>query len=85
MLELSSPLRELVTWMMRRDRCDLSDVAEYLHENENRARNLCEDLVDRGFVTRVDAPDVYQARPSIRSQRRLSSNVWSALDDLGES
>ncbi|HYH12420.1 MAG TPA: hypothetical protein VD789_08720 [Thermomicrobiales bacterium] len=86
-LELSSPLRELVTWMMRRDRCDLSDVAAYLEEDESRARRLVDDLVDRGFVTRVEASggERYQARPDIRSQRRLPPNLWRALDDLGES
>jgi len=86
-LELSSPLRELVTWMMRRDRCDLSDVAEYLDADESRARRLVDDLVDRGFVTRIEVAgdERFQARPDIRSQRRLPPNLWRALDDLGES
>lgn len=82
-LELPAPLRDLVTWMMRRDACSLSEIASRLGESETDVHDELAGLIRRGFVTRIDT-DRYQARPAARSRRGMPRGLWQALGDLDE-
>ncbi len=85
-LELPSSLCHLVTWMMRREASGLADIAARLGQDEETARHVITDLVNRGFVIRIGAErgDQYQVRPAARQQRGVPRNVWSALDGSNE-
>ena len=86
-LELPDPLRQLVTWMMRRESSDLTGIAEHLGQDEDAARQAVTELADRGFVTEVEAGDggeEYRARPAGRQKRRAPRDLWGALDDTAE-
>ncbi len=74
-LQLPDPLRETITWMIRKREVRLADLAERLQQDEAAARSTLADLVARGYLweTRVDGETRYRVR--LAPQRKQPSRL----------
>ena len=82
-LTLPDPLRQLVTWMMRRGEVRLVDLVEHTAADEPAVRGMVEELMVGGFVQAadVDGEVRYQVRLNSRPARRSPArDIWKALD-----
>jgi hypothetical protein len=81
-LPLADTQRRLITWLMRRRAAGLADVAAYLGQDEDVARDLLALMADEGLVGEVAGDDGarhYQVLLGSRRGRPLPPDIWQAL------
>jgi len=85
LLDMPAGLAIVVKQIVRRNGMKLSEVAELLDESPEAAQKMLDDLVAKGYVRQIDVKGVvwYKAHFG-RRRSRLSSDIWSALDDAVE-
>jgi len=79
---LPDPMRQLVTWLMRREHATLAELAECTGQDHDTTRAMLTTLVRQGFVqvTDTDGGARYRIRLGLRHRRQLSQEIWHALD-----
>ena len=81
-LELPEEPRRLILWLMHNPAADLPAVCEFLQADEATTRRVLEDLIEQGFLRSLHIAGVptYRARIRPTSSRRLSEDIWAALN-----
>lgn len=79
-LQLPTPERELVNWIVRTGEVSWSTVVARLGTAE-QAQSLLASLIDKGFLREQVIQDEahYSARLAPRRKRELPDNIWQAL------
>ncbi|MBD1845591.1 hypothetical protein H6F89_19695 [Cyanobacteria bacterium FACHB-63] len=74
--------RGLMNWLLRQRSASLSEVANYLAEDEAIARSHLEKLAAEGFLqsTESEGHVCYQPCLASRRGRQVPSTIWNALD-----
>jgi hypothetical protein len=86
LLDMPPGLAAVVKQIVRRNGMNLHDVAELLNETPEAAQKTLDDLVKKGYVRKVQVKDqVWYKAHFGRRRSRLSSDIWSALDEAVES
>jgi hypothetical protein len=85
-LLLPDPLDRLCNWMLRRKQVSMGDVAGFLEQDEQLARQSIEDLLDRGFIREVAIGEItyYRVRLAPTRKREIPLDLWQALSDKVE-
>lgn len=83
-LALPESLRQLVTWMMRHGDVSLVDAMRHTAQDEGTTRTMLDTLVKQGFVQATEVGDgsSYRIRLAARRGRKVSEEIWQALDVL---
>jgi DNA-binding Lrp family transcriptional regulator len=81
-LGLPDDQRRLVNWLMRAGRASVAEIAAHFEVDEPTARDLAETLAAAGFLRRGadDGVERYRAQVNARPNRRVSSDLWKALE-----
>ncbi len=84
-LALPDSLRQIINWMMRRGEVSLAEVAAHVGQDEDAVRTLLGELVEQGFVQKMEVGGEVRYRPrlALRRGRRLPEGIWQALGDEG--
>lgn len=82
-LDLPDSLRNLVSWMIRQDQVELSEIATYLTQDEAQTRSMLAELIEKGYVLELDirGKTYYRVRLVSKRKRDLPSSIWGALSD----
>jgi hypothetical protein len=80
-MALPDPLDRLSMWMMRRRQVSLGDVTGFLEQDEQRARQCLDYLLDQGFIREVVIGEamVYKVRLAPTRKRKIPLDLWQAL------
>lgn len=64
----------------------MGDVAGFLEQDEQLARQSIEDLLDRGFIREVAIGEItyYRVRLAPTRKREIPLDLWQALSDKVE-
>ncbi len=85
LLDMPPSLASVVKQIVRKNGMKLSEVAELLEETPESAQKMLDDLVEKGYVRRVEVKDqIWYKAHFGRRRSRLSSDFWSALDEAVE-
>lgn len=86
LLTLPEHQADLLNWMMRQAEIPLVEVAAFLGQDEEQARAILTNLIQRGFVREIEMRDVttYRVRLAPRRGRHMPLNLWQALEDKVE-
>lgn len=81
-LALPDSLRQLVTWMMRREEVSLADAMGHTGQDEGTTRTMLTTLEAQGFVETAEAHGglSYRIRLAVKRGRKASEGIWQALD-----
>ncbi len=73
----------LLSWMIRQGEVDVESVARFQEQDERTARNTLSGFVKEGYVREIALPGktVYRVRLAPRQNRKMSSDIWKALED----
>jgi Mn-dependent DtxR family transcriptional regulator len=74
--------QKLVTWMVRKKEVSLAEVAAYMEQEEEIVSTMLNSLKEQGFVQELDVEGEQRYRPCLAAKqgRRVSKNLWQALD-----
>lgn len=74
--------RGLMNWLLRQRSASLTEVINYLAEDEATVRSRLEKLAAEGFLqaTESEGQLCYQPCLASRRSRQVPSNIWNALD-----
>lgn len=84
MLDLPGNLAHIVQIAIRQNSVNAPDLAAQLDTSMLSAQAHLDDLVERGYLRKIETSDqsVYKPRFGQRKERLSSANLWSLLDDL---
>lgn len=82
LLELSPPLRRLISHITREGDMTIATVAEHLGEPLAETRKLLDGLVEKGYLEREKRQEdwVYRTRFARKRGRDIPVGIWSALE-----
>jgi Fic family protein len=82
-LDLPDNLRTVINWMLRETYVDLAQVTAYLDNDEQKARNMINTLLDKGYIREIDMKGRVQYRVRLKPKRKhnVPSNLWKALEN----
>ncbi len=86
LLTMPEPQCGVLTWMTRQRAVPYAEVVALLGGDEEQARLLLADLVDKGLVRAFEIGGVmqYSVRLAPRKGRKLPDNLWQALSSKVE-
>ena len=68
--------------IIRRNGMKLADIAQELGQSPQATRKMLDDLVEKGYVRRVEVKKEFWYKAQFARRRgRLTSDFWSNLDD----
>ena len=86
LLDLPTALARVIKRIIRRGGMKLPQIAAELDQSIEETQRALDALVDKGFVRKFEVKQEfwYKVRFAKKRNRRLSSGLWSALDDVVE-
>jgi hypothetical protein len=86
LLGLPEPQSGLLKWMMRQKAVASADVVAFLGGDEEQARLVLADLLEKGWILEFEIHSViqYRVRLAPKKGRTLPGNLWQALSDKVE-
>ncbi len=86
LLTMPEPQSGLLKWMTRQRAAPYAEVVAFLGGDEEQARLVLADLVDKGLVREIEIHGVkqYSVRLAPKKGRKLPGNLWQALSDKVE-
>lgn len=83
LLTLPETEQKLVTWIARQKHVSLSEVVQFMQEDESTVSQRLRALIDSGFIQEVSESGELQYRPllGIKHGRKPSKRAWQALDE----
>jgi hypothetical protein len=84
LLDMDPSLATITKKIVRRNGMRLEDIAEELGHSPEETQMMLNDLVNKGFMRRVEVNNEiwYKAFFGRKADKKLSTGVWSALDNL---
>lgn len=84
LLDLPPALATITKKIVRKNGMSLTDIAEEMGKPPEEAAAMLEELVVKGFMRRVEVSDEiwYKAFFARKPDKKLTSGVWSALDNI---
>jgi DNA-binding MarR family transcriptional regulator len=81
--KLPNSQRQLINWMRRQKNCSLQEVATEMGEDEATARNLLDNLLEKGFVREIvgENGSCYRVNIGTKRGRKLPLKLQQALDE----
>jgi len=81
LLDLSPPLRRLMTHITRRGELTTAQAAEFLDEPPEKVRPMLDALAEKGYLEREKRGEewVYRTRFGRKRGREIPAGIWSAL------
>ncbi len=82
-LDMPDNLREIINWMLRNTYVDLQQLTARMDNDEQKARDMLNTLLDKGYIREIDMKGHVQYRVRLKPKRKhnMPSNLWKALDD----
>ena len=82
LLDVSDELRRTLTWMVRKRRFEVKDLAKKIKLDNSAARQLINAMLRKGMLTITDAEDVEQYSTTMRfiPKYRVSEDIWKKLE-----
>ena len=82
LLELSPPLRRLMSHITREGEMTVATAAEHLGEPLAETRRMLDGLVEKGYLEREKRKEdwVYRTRFARKRGRDIPVGIWSALE-----
>lgn len=86
LLDMPDQLAAVINKIIRRNGMKLEDIAKELGQPPNQTKSTLDELVDKGFVRRVEVRQEiwYKAQFARKADKVLSSTIWSSLDAVVE-
>ncbi|MBU7584927.1 MAG: MarR family transcriptional regulator [Nostoc sp. TH1S01] len=80
-LDLPDEQRQLLNWITRQQKVNLSEVASHLNTTEELAQQHLHTLITQGFIQRLDDSGLIYYQPYFREKKKskLSQNIWDKL------
>ncbi|MBI1880653.1 MAG: hypothetical protein HYR94_20955 [Chloroflexi bacterium] len=84
LLDLPPGLAAIVKKIVRRNGMSLTEIAEELGQTFEEARVVLDGLVEKKLMRKVEVSGEiwYKAHFARKADKKLSTGVWSALDNL---
>ena len=84
LLDLPPALAAIAKKIVRRNGMSLTEIAEEMDQTPADVQTVLDDLVAKGLIRRVEVSGEfwYKAHFARKADKKLSTGVWSALDDL---
>ena len=84
LLDLPPALATIIKKIIRKNGLELAEIAQELDQSLEETQELLSDLVAKGYVRQVKVQDKiwYKAHFGRKTDKPLSSGVWSALDSV---
>ena len=84
LLDLPPGLAAIVKKIVRRNGMSLTDIAEEMGQSLADAQPLLDELVAKKLIRKVEVSDEiwYKAHFARKADKKLSTGVWTALDNL---
>lgn len=81
LLDLSEPLRRLMSRITREGEMTVEVAAEQVGESPENAREMLDALVEKGYLEREAREEgwVYRTRFARKRGREIPAGIWSAL------
>lgn len=85
-LEMPTPLREVVQWMIRQGTVSAVETAEHLGRDQAAVRELFAPLIEKGEVVEfeIKGKPAYRVRLAAKRKRDVPADIWQALNDKVE-
>ena len=82
LLDLSPPLRRLMSRITRKGELSIEAAAEHLGETVDNTRQMLNALVEKGYLEREEreAGWTYRTRFARKRGRNIPAGIWSALE-----
>ena len=82
LLDLSPPLRSLMTQIIRAGEMTVDDAAKQLGESATNTRKTLDGLVEKGYLQRKETAEgwLYKTRFARKRGRDIPPGIWSALE-----
>ena len=86
LLDLPPTLANIIKKIIRKNGMKLSEIAAALDQSPEETRQALDELVDKGYVRRVEVKQEfwYKAHFGRKADKTLNQSVWSALDQVIE-
>jgi DNA-binding IclR family transcriptional regulator len=86
LLDLPPTLANIIKKIIRKNGMKLSEIAAALDQSLEETRQALDELVDKGYVRRVEVKQEfwYKAHFGRKADKTLNQSVWSALDRVIE-
>jgi DNA-binding MarR family transcriptional regulator len=86
LLDLPPALATIIKQIVRKNGMKLADIAKALNQSPEKAQKALDELVDKGYVRRVEVKEDiwYKAFFRRKADKPIGSGVWAALDGLVE-
>jgi hypothetical protein len=83
LLTLPEPQSGLLKWMTRRRSAPYVDIVAFLGGDEEQARRVLAELLEKGWILELEIRGVtqYRVRLAPKRGRTLPGNLWQALSD----
>jgi predicted transcriptional regulator len=74
--------QKLVTWMVRKKKVSLAEIAAYMEHEEESISTTLNALKEQGFVQELEVEGERHYRPCLapKQKSRGAKNLWQALD-----
>ena len=86
LLDLPPTLANIIKKIIRKNGMKLGEIAAALDQSPEETRQALDELVDKGYVRRVEVKQEfwYKAHFGRKADKTLNQSVWSALDQVIE-
>lgn len=86
LLDLPPALAAIAKKIVRRNGLSLAEIAQEMGQTPEETQAVLDDLVEKGLIRRVEVNNEiwYKAHFARKADKKLSTGVWSALDNLLE-
>lgn len=86
LLDLPPGLAAIAKKIVRRNGMSLTDISQEMNQPPEETQAILDDLVAKGLIRRVEVSGEvwYKAFFARKADKKLSTGVWSALDNLLE-
>lgn len=86
LLDIPEGLAAVVNRVIRSKGMKAEDIAKEIGKSDLEARQLLDDLVEKGYLRRVelDAEIWYKVQFGRKADKALSQHLWSALDSAAD-
>ena len=84
LLDLPPGLAAIAKKIVRRNGMSLADIAQEMNQTPEESQAVLDELVAKGLVRRVEVSGEvwYKAFFARKADKKLSTGVWTALDNL---
>ena len=86
LLDLPPALAAIAKKIIRRNGLSLAEIAQEMGQTPEETQAVLDDLVEKGLIRQIEVNSEiwYKAHFARKADKKLSTGVWSALDNLLE-